>query len=93
MEEHKLVDIASWRWRDLADAPRDGSIIAVRFQPWKIATSPPQVQFAQWIDLYGTGGKWCAPYNPDSEVYADAWLPINELPRALTPRQGETKCR
>lgn len=74
------ASIPSAGWRSMDSAPRDGSIFAVRYHPWQVKSNPAQVQFAQWLlPERGGGGNFCAPWQPDSHVYADAWMPFEEL--------------
>lgn len=65
-------------WRDMADAPQDGTVIAVCFREWNRPENPLRIQFSQWINI-GDGGKWCQPWNASSETYADGWLPLSAL--------------
>lgn len=67
-------EIESLPWKDMADAPQDGTIIAVRFHAWNVESNPAQIQLAQWLR-----GKWCAPWQIDSMVYADGWITLGEL--------------
>ena len=54
----------------------------------------PRIQFAQWIDLYGTGGRLCAPWQPDSTPHANGWLTLEKLAAinasAIEARRAET---
>jgi len=68
-------------WRGIESAPRDGTIIAVKFSPWKNASYPPSVQAAQWI-----GDEWCIPFERGSIAYADAWAPADEVTAAMFPQ-------
>tara|TARA_R100001086_G_C11814525_1_gene252489 strand:- start:7 stop:450 length:444 start_codon:yes stop_codon:yes gene_type:complete len=70
------------QWRDLATAPRDGTIIAVRFYPWDEASSQPSYQVAHWLR-----GEFRTPLQIDSIAYADAWVPVDELTRVLEEDQ------
>lgn len=71
-------DVASLPWQDMESAPRDGTIIAVRYHEWNVQTNPAKIQFAQWVNV-GDGGKFIAPFNPSSEPYTEAWLPVETL--------------
>ena len=73
-----MSEIPTEGWQDMATAPRDGTVFAVRFHPWNNKANPPQVQSAQW--LWTTcGGAFCLPYQIDSRVYADGWMTFEAL--------------
>jgi hypothetical protein len=71
-----IFSVGDLPWRDMGDAPQNGEIIAVCFREWNRPENPLRIQFSQWIGD-GRGGKWCQPWNPGSETYADGWLPLS----------------
>lgn len=68
-------------WRDMVDAPQDGTIFVVRFHEWNVATNPVRFQLAQSLplELRGGGHNWHSPWAPDSGVYADGWMPLEQF--------------
>jgi hypothetical protein len=77
------LEIKDLPWRDMASAPRDGTIIAVCYHPWNIKSNPLKIHAAQW--LVSGGGltwEWREPYQPDTKVYADGWLTFEEINKA-----------
>ena len=65
-------------WKDMASAPHDGTVIAVRFHLFNRPDMDEGVQVAQWLD-----GEWRTPLVLGSKVYADAWAPVEEVRKAL----------
>ena len=80
--------IPSAGWRDMDDAPRDGTIIVVRYHPWNDKRNAPQVQMAQWSSWTGCG-EWRPPFDLNSSVYADGWMTIEELNAQGTSASGQ----
>lgn len=70
-------------WKEMGTAPRDGSIILVRYSEWNDKSRRQLVQPAQWLpDVDGTKWTWRAPWRPGTITHADAWMTFAEFQAA-----------
>lgn len=70
-------------WKDMADAPRDGTVIVVRFDLWNNPRLGEGIQCAHWLN-----GEWRPPFDLNERVFAKDWATVEEVNRAMPGQKG-----
>lgn len=67
-------------WKSMDSAPRDGSIIMVKYFAYNSPSEALMIAAAQWLpSSKGGAWRWCHPWTPDRVQFADAWMALEEL--------------
>jgi len=67
-------------WRSMDEAPKDGTIIVVRYSQYNGKSGPDKVQFCHWLcDDNGEKWGWKRPWGTGHMTYADVWMPVTEF--------------
>jgi hypothetical protein len=62
-------------WKAMKDAPRDGTIIIVKFREFNAKDGKIAVQAAQWFcDGQGENWGWKKPWHTGIIAHADVWM-------------------
>ncbi len=67
-------------WKPMTSAPRDGTIIIVKFRSFNAKDGKQTVQPAQWLcDCDGVNWGWKKPWSMGTTAYADEWMTLAEF--------------
>ena len=77
--------IAMDGWKSMESAPKDGTIIMVRYREFGTRDGKIKVQASQWLcDEVGEVWTWRAPWRPGTATHADGWMTYTEFLAAQT---------
>lgn len=82
-----LAKLYARGWQSMEKAPKDGTIIVVVYSPWNMHSNEQRYQLAQWIETspYAREDRFCAPWEPDAGVFADAWMSLEDFSKWWPP--------